>query len=87
MLDVAATMKRFMDAKSRSKSAAERDTFTKETKWEDWHPTVSNYFSMIPRNNWVHLSHVLRENNAPDPSFPNVLKNNPHLAIHPETTK
>ena len=68
MLEKSAIMARFTREKSGSKSVAEPDPFTKDTLWDDWHPTVSNYFRMIPGVDGVPLSYILRTNDQPDPS-------------------
>ena len=51
--------------------AAKPDKFTKDTKWEDWNPSLLNYFRTIPGWDGVPLKYIVRDNELPD-TTPNV---------------
>ena len=67
MMIKAHIMKKFTSETGATKSVAESETFTKDMVWDDWHPTVTNYFRMIPGIEGIPLSYVLRESDQPDP--------------------
>ena len=52
-------------------SAAKPEKLTKDTKWEDWAPSLLNYLCAIPGRDGVPIKYIVRNNELPD-ATPNV---------------
>lgn len=64
-------MKLHDDYLKKSKTMCENTTpqqFTKDVKWEDWYPTLTNNLYAYVGRDGVPLSYVIRDNEAPDPT-------------------
>ena len=46
-------------------SQAKPKSFTEDTLWIDWEPTLVNYLKLIPRRTGIPLSYVIRRNATP----------------------
>lgn len=57
-----------MDRSQTIHEAARPQTFTVNTKWEDWAPTFLNFLRNIPGRNGVPLKYDCQANGGPDPT-------------------